>query len=219
MARRRFAPSHGFAGPHVFVPLDDSAWDHERIETEIADIEKRHGFASNDVAERFRDSPAYRGNEAHVVRRYWSGATRFDLEAEGVRDYLDLNKRPEQWIIRPLTLRELAAAQVMTSAGSWDAAATSAFLSACIGLEGVTGGREQQLAALLRARGEGYAHGGTRPTDDAVLEATQAIAYEIPSEVGNAILRLSQDLSDDEKKRSAGPHGGTSPTAPATTEG
>lgn len=218
MARQRFAPSHSCTGPHIFIPLDDSAWDLDRIEREIAEIEAEHKYEPpKDALERMQKSPAFRGPHAHVVRRYWSGVTRFDIEAEGIRSYLDFNKRPEQWVLRPLGMRERHTATSMQNSGEWDAANIFGFLSGVGGLQGAADTAAVELDKLLRARADDApTPKGTRPSDDVVLKAVEKIAYDIPHEVGAAVIRLSRDVSEEEKKRSAGPRGGSSETGTAS---
>ncbi len=186
-----------------------------RIERETAEIEKAAGYKPPaDKAQRMRESPAFQGPTAHVVRRYWLGLTRFDLQAEGVDVYLDRNKHPEEWLIRPLSMAEVQAASAMQSAGQWDQAASASWLVACVGLQGPRDEKSVALDKLLRARA-GTVQDGAKPTDEALLEAVQQIAYEIPEVVGHAILNLSRDLSEEEKKPSAGPLGESSAAAPA----
>lgn len=213
MARQRFAPRHSLDGPHVFIASDDSAWDSERIERECAEIREAAGWiAPNDPLEAMRTDPSRRGPDAHVFWRYWDGLTRFDLSAEGIGDYLDMNKHPEAWVLRPLGLRDVHVARGLDEQGNHKASAAASFLRGCVGLQAPRGEHEVALDALLRARADGK--GPSRPSEEKVWEAVERIAYEIPEVVGSAVNRLSRDLTEEEKKPSAGPLGASSGNSP-----
>lgn len=93
MARKR-APQHRCDQTEATVILpDDDAWDHDRIKAE------REKLADPDD---------------HPVQQYWSGTSRYDLDAPvnfggevaTARDYLDETKRPEKYVIRRLQPEE-----------------------------------------------------------------------------------------------------------------
>lgn len=88
MARLFKAPKHSVSAPAKYIDVNDSAWDHERINAELEALE--------------RDGDPL----SHPYMRYLNGETRYDLGAEGILEYLDQSKEPETWHLRRLKLEE-----------------------------------------------------------------------------------------------------------------
>lgn len=202
MARRRRSPEHDITGESLFVPDDDSAWDHERIASEIAELRKDTPFAKKEAFEpshfhmiglgKHADDPALE----HPFVRYQKGLTRFDLEAEGIRDYLDEKKAPEKWRLRrlPWRVRQLVF-RLLNEHGDW---MPIAWLTGTQGLEN----GDAELATMLGARETKQTKKGKPPVDgdDLVEAAVKLVGYDAIESVASAVLRLSQDLSEEEKK-------------------
>lgn len=74
-------PQHRADAPGRYIHGTDDAWDRERLERETL-------------------------GDDHPFMRYLSGATRYDLDAEGVRDYLRRNGQPVVFVLRRLTHQE-----------------------------------------------------------------------------------------------------------------
>lgn len=92
MARKR-PPQHRADTPGIFIPKNDSSFDQDRHDRELAKL-KEEGLDIN----------------LHPIERYYSGKTRYDLDAPDelfgatvcARDYFDSSKNPERWTLRRL---------------------------------------------------------------------------------------------------------------------
>lgn len=89
---RRMPPSYPVDGDAIYIPSDDTAWDHERIERERAEYDAK--------------------GATHPYDEYRSGQTRSRIEP--IQEYLDMGKNPEQWILEdrhfpPRIRREIGA--------------------------------------------------------------------------------------------------------------
>lgn len=180
--RQRFAPSHDLLAKARFIPADDGAWDMARIDAECAKLEKK---AVSD----------------HPFWRYIFGTTRFDLDADGVRDYLDASKAPETWVLRRLKWEDREQIAHLERMGRHESAMRTAFLRGVDSLENAEGPAGRALIDTLRKY----------PRDDqAVIEAVENYAAAVIVEIGGAVMLVSQDLSSEEKKVCATPPGASS---------
>jgi len=174
-------PNYPIDGEAVYIPEDDDAWDHERIERERPDRE------GND-------------DDAHPCDRYWRGETRARLEP--VTEYLDMSKVPEQWYLEdtrfpPGPRREMDAhvARAMRASQEGDQVEAS----------------EQWSRAFLVAFRWGIRRVENPPTeikrrrDGAISDETIAtidrIAPGLVTEIGAVVLRAIQPLTEAEGKR------------------
>lgn len=206
MARQTFSPQHDLTGPAIFVPPGDTAWDKEKIEAEIvqlridAGIEPAKARALNVVEhDRIRYNPAVvwaddsdPGRE-HVWVRYMLGETRYDLEAEGIRNYLDETKEPETWHLKPMSSRERAVVNRQEAAGR---EVEACHMAALVCLTGADNAGE--VGALLENR-EGNV-GGKPVTDQRIMDALDNLSIDLAHMIGTAARYLSRDLSPQEKK-------------------
>lgn len=87
----------------VYVPSNDDAWDHDRIEREKAQILEGE------------ESP-WPELEDHPVVRYQGGVSRYDLAT--VQDYLDPSKSPLRFNLRRLNLNEWDECQALAEGKS-----------------------------------------------------------------------------------------------------
>lgn len=202
MARRRTSPEHDITGESLYVPDDDSAWDHDRIAAEVADLRKGTPFEQQPfepssfhllgVGKTAHD-PAI----GHPFVRYQKGRSRFDLDAEGIRDYLDESKSPEKWRLRRLKWSARAVVfRLLGEGGDW---MPLAWLQGTHGLEN----GHEDLARLLAARETKQAIKGKKrivDNEELVEEAVRLLGYDAIESVASAVVRLSQDLSEEEKK-------------------
>lgn len=186
MARRVFAPSHSLLAESRYIPPSDSAWDHDRIRAELKALRKAWDGKGRDPA----DPDPLTGEGGHTWVRYDAGFTRFDLQAEGISEYLDKTKRPESWLLRRLTREE------RIKVGRSEDPNRAAYLLGCVGVEN----GDPELAKLLEADSRDL---------DAVVRATEEIANSIFDQVGMAVLNASADLMPQEKKASGAHPGGS----------
>lgn len=191
MARRALAPTHDLCARMRFIPSGDSAWDEERI------IRESKAMGKDDT------DP----DKGHPFWRYQAGRTRFDLEADGIRDYIDFAKAPETWLFRRLPWEDRETIAYMQRQGRHESAMRMAFLRGCVGLENPVNESGVRLAKLLAAADR---------DEEKILAAVQDYAASAIGEVGEACVRGSQDLTPQEKKHSDSQPG---PISPASTEG
>lgn len=205
MARRRFAPQHDITGPAIFVPEDDDAWDRERIGREMAALrdeeiahckeEQGEDYEVPKWAERGDKPPdiAHPKDPAHnhPFVRYQRGLTRYDLRAEGISDYLDENAKPEKWILKHLSYHARSQVQRFQTERRHGDALALAFLE---GVRGVENG-DKRLAKLLKRRED-----DKTVDDDEIIDAAANLSYSAIEQAGFAVMQLSRDLTEEEKK-------------------
>jgi hypothetical protein len=190
MARQRFSPQHDITGHALFIPEDDGAWDMERIDAEVAEMRKAAKFEGTEKIIVTEDDPG----RQHVFWRYWNGDTRFDLEAEGVSEYLDQSKSPETWHLKPLSSDTRARSGRLQNGGMFHEACKVAALEALVGVENAP----SEVADLIARRGK--SHKGAPVTDEQLIAALDSISLGLVADLGSAAMRLSRDLSREEKK-------------------
>ena len=187
MARKKFAPSHSITGPMLFIPAGDGAWLDEQIDAETHDDKGK----------------ALPAQDEHPFWRYFHGETRYDLDAEGIREYLDPEKDPETWQIKALSMKQRHRVDALLRVGDVEGAQLFAFLRGCEDLiAGASNPAGEALAKALRAK---------KRKDENVVAAVEAYAFDVVNDVGSAIIRVSKDLTPQEKKLSGSSDGAGSP--------
>jgi hypothetical protein len=181
--RRSFAPSHELVARMVFVSPDDSAWRNDLIDAECGEMSK-------DVPAAERRTIYAHPETGHPFWRYWSGATRYDIDAADLQPYLDRTKLPEFWHFRRLTLAERAHCKALDRAGSYEESRAHAFACAVTSVDGAHGETGAALVAALTGKRD----------HDAILKAAENYSANCVQEVGAACIRGSQDLTPLEKK-------------------
>lgn len=181
---------HNPTTPIIFIARDDTAWDRDRINYELEVIEGER--------EPDQDRPvAWDAVEDHPMVRYQLGETRYDLTT--VEQYLDQAEGPVRFHFRRLTRNQRNNLLALQQGGQLYAAYEAAFR---LGVETIDGVPNLELQARFKKSktlGE---------KDMGRIE--QLLGRDIFHEVGEAVLRASQDLTRAEKKPSAsGP--GSSP--------
>lgn len=161
-------PQHRADALGRYVHALDDAWDRERLDAEAA-----------------------RG-DGHPFVRYVAGKTRFDLSAEGVRDYLRPGATPMVFVLRRLTLAEYVAVR--------DVSGMHAMWTACarLGLVGVEDGGEQRKVTV---------------------DELFAIHPDLPWEVGMAVWLYNRPIDEVEGKPSGSAGTASSPTEPGKPDG
>jgi hypothetical protein len=177
-----------------FVPEGDGAWDHERIAEECQAIRREAGWDPKSQT----PDPATHPETGHIFHRYQNGLTRFDLDADGIRDYLYFDAKPEIWRLRRLTIPEQADVTAQIRGGKPDQGYWLAFVTGCTNLENPSNEAGRKLATELAA---------DKRNPEAIRAAVEDYAREAPAEVGVAVMLASQDLQPHEKKASGVPSG------------
>ena len=170
MARRSRPPQHRADTPGIFIPADDLSFSRERYETELEKM-RAEGLDPAD----------------HPVARYYSGKTRYDLQAQDVLfgqpcragDYFGPDA--ERW-----TLRRLSWDQWYEVTGLSPRAAA---LRACqYGIRGVEG---------LKIELSGAEAGRLTHAD---MQRIYDVDQGLPLVLGDAVIGYSMPLTDAEKK-------------------
>jgi hypothetical protein len=180
MARRRFAPTHTLTGTPRYVPVSDSAWREDQIPN--------------------ADAP---GALDHPYWQYVLGNTRFNLDDPGVLECIDLEKKPETWTLRPLTIKQRQRVSFLSRQNLLEDAATYAFLHGVVTVDNLEGADGKKIAEMLAAKKRDH---------DGLVEAIGDYAAEILGVVGDAVITLSRDMKPQEKKASDSPPGSGSPS-------
>lgn len=175
MARKR-PPQHRADTPGIYIPKSDSSFDVDRFEKEIARM-KTDGLDIN----------------THPIEVYYSGRTRYDLDATEVlfggsvcaRDYFDGSKEPERWTLRRLSWDQWHKVAALVTGGNFD---EGMLVAARFGITGVEN-------SPLKPKG---AEVGLLTYEDcqAIFDADQSLL----SSLGYAVWRYSQELTGAEKK-------------------
>jgi hypothetical protein len=194
MARTVFAPTHDVCAAARFVPEGDDAWNLELVEKECDEIREAVGWtpASKDP------DPAKDRTHGHIYYRYHCGVTRFDLDADGISNYLSFEKKPEIWRLRRLPLAVRAELRLLVRRGEHDRSMYLAFTAGCAGLDNPANEQGQALATELAK---------AKRHPDKILELAENYSTSSIVHVAYAVQELAADLSDQEKKASASPAG------------
>ena len=161
-------PQHKIDAKCVYVPMrhlgrDSEAWDWDRINKEVRSKKK---------------------TEIHPVIQYFTGVTRYDIEAHGVKDYL--NENPPTFIFRRLKLLEFERVRTRLIMEDPYGAQRLAVQHALEEIQNV----DVKIDNL-----------GKKPLDDDDCEEiADAIGRDTFYEIGQAIIKASGDLADAERK-------------------
>lgn len=175
-------PQHSVTAPARYIPRDDPAWD---LDAALAELEGVDGEQ----------------HDAHPMIAYFSGRSRFDLDAPGTvyerdgagalvpvprtpRAYLRPDSRPQTWLLRRLKLTQtVACLDAARHQGQ-----LTAFALGVAGLEHGPDGIEVRSSAGV-------------PISASVVEAlSDAVGAERVLDVGAAVLLASQAPTSAEKK-------------------
>lgn len=110
-------PQYRIDAPSVYVPLEDTAWDLERVNKEAKEMDP----------------------EVHPVHEYLAGKTRFDIQAGPVLDYLDMEKGPIMFHFRRLTIEEMEQSSLTTRTQGPQPAARNIFAKAVTKVDNLDG--------------------------------------------------------------------------------
>lgn len=160
-------PQHRADAPGRYIHGSDDAWDAERLEREKL-------------------------SDQHPLARYLSGATRYDLDAEGVRAYLRDGAQPVVFVLRRLTHQEYID---------------------CLDIDR-THARMVKAALLGVVRVEGALVCDKFGKQE--LEQLHEINRDIPIDLGLAVMRYGRPMDAAEGKRSGSGGGATSPAEPGS---
>jgi hypothetical protein len=158
-------PQYRADAPGRYIHASDDAWDHERIEREKL-------------------------GDDHPLVRYLSGQTRYDLDAEGVRDFLRKGAQPVVFVLRRLSHQEYIDCLDIDRHHARSAKA------ALLGVVRVEGG----MTCAKFGREE--------------LEQLHEYSRDLPIDLGIAVLRYGRPPDAAEGKRSGSGGGATSPAEP-----
>lgn len=173
MARRYLAPQHRADATHRFISTDDSAWDADTLNRAL------EGVAG-----------------LQPIRDYIGGVTHYDL---GSADFVELNAElsfldvdaAEIWTVKPLPVEHRIEALDHIRRGRTAAAHALAYVQGVTKLEGATGEAGEALAetiAELPAPGR-----RSRKQTAKLLELTEAYAYAVVLDVGEAVVSVGDD--------------------------
>jgi hypothetical protein len=166
-------PQHSVTAAIRFISQTSDAWDTSNVLEE----RKRMGARTDE----------------HPIPQYFSGTTRFDLDApadvdgekRSAKSYLREGVHPRSWSLRRLGIREVARCEDMMGA----AGALEAFALGVIGADNLPPG--------VAAPGQGQTK---RLLEAVVDELADAVGMDEIFEVGAAVLKASRAPTPAEKK-------------------
>lgn len=173
---RSLPPQHRADIPGVWIARNDSSLDHDRLDRELAEME-RQGLDP----------------QAHPINRYYAGATRYDLQAADqlfgqavtAGAYFDPAKNPERFVLRRLDWDQWYRVYGLIEAGQ---TAQAQLLAARYGVAEV-----QNSPIKLTGAAAGLL---THDDMQRLFEADSVL----PSVLGFACWKYSRPLTDAEKK-------------------
>jgi hypothetical protein len=194
MAKSRArAPQHRLDHIPQFVPISDPAWNEDIVAKAILDKEDSIELESGEVV------------ELHPLRRYLQGYTRYDLDEPGLRSViektgcLDLAKA-EIWSLRVLAFDHRLRVFQLDAAGSDGQAHLVAFAHGVVGLK--TPEDDDAARDATKAIEKLPAKDRKVSQIQALYEAVGNYRMTALDEVGAAVVQLSSDLFEDERKNS-----------------
>ncbi len=162
-------PQYNSDAAIVYISKGDLSWKMDVINKEMDEMEN---------------------SATHPVFKYFMGATRYDIGAEDLAEYIDASENPVKFIVRRLTIVELENCRALSIAGTLDAPRREAF-RLCVkqieNLPGIDLDNEQRVAGRL--------------SDKFIEQKFRPVAgKDLMYEVGGAIITASGDLTAEEKK-------------------
>ena len=195
MAKSRArAPQHRLDHIPQYVPDGDPAWNPEIVAKAYADIDATVELENGESV------------ALYPLRRYLHGRTRFDLQEPGLREViaktgcLDL-ERAEIWSLRVLPFDHRLRVQQLDKGGQEHQAHLVAFGQGVVGLQ--TPEEDEAARAAVKAIEKLPARDRKTSQIQALYEAVADYRMEALGEVGWAVMHLSSDLFEDERKNSA----------------
>ena len=173
---RKLPPQHRSDTPGIYIPRGDSSFDKDRFDREVAQLEA-----------------AGEPKSSHPIERYYSGTTRYDLQATEIlfgqqvkaSDYFRSSDEPERWTLRRLSWDQWHRVMALVEGGNL----SDAQLLACrYGISEVQNSPiklEGCLAGML-----------THADMQRIHDADAGLALLL----GFAVWMYSRPLSDQEKK-------------------
>lgn len=202
MARQKFAPTHDLCARMRYVPSSDSAWRHDKVDREVAELRRAA------IAELGEDPPAssvaeaqaspYDAEHGHPFWRYFSGATRYDLDDPQLQPYLDRGASPETWSFRRLTLDERDRVAYYDRQGKPETGWAYCYAHAVTELANPGSSEGEKLAEYITRLPK---TGRSAEQVDELLRLTENYAATIVTDVGVAIYKGAQDLTRAETFR------------------
>lgn len=173
---RKLPPQHRADVPGIFIPRSDSSFDRDRYDREVAQLEAEGGSRKD-----------------HPVDRYYSGATRYDLQASEVLfgqpttagTYFRPELNPERWTLRRLDWDQWHRVMGLIEAGQFGQAQ---LLAARFGIKSV----ENSPLKLEGAEAGCLTHQDMQKIHDADAALATALGF--------ACWKYSRPLDDGEKK-------------------
>lgn len=169
-------PKHRIDAEALYVSAVDTAWDRPRIEAELDELGDQW--------------------DTHPVVRYFAGKTRYDVDAEGVRSYL--NPGAWIWVLRRLSTRDYARLCDMRGRGQHTERFDEAAKLCVLEVRDAGGYKVRHAGGELS---EACAWDLLRMFSNQV-GVTREVIPNLLYELGVASWRYSQGLQDSEKKPS-----------------
>ncbi len=177
-------PQHRIDHQPIYISREDQSWEIEKVIEEQEEIEKKYAddpidYEAPDAREKIID-------RLHPFEHYYAGLSRYDLDANNLRDYLDKANPPVMFKFRRLTISEYEdVVSTMKNTGQ-NAGYRNAFQLCIKGIDNAN------LDIKFRP------NGGLTAAEMEKLRDVIQLKYIY--ECGEAIVRASGDLTAIEKK-------------------
>lgn len=170
----------------IYVNPGDSAWDHDKIDSELRLIRIARGEEQADEGEELPAIP-WTSEDEHPVKLYAGGASRYDLDT--VREYLIADNRPTEFVLRRLSAADYADVKDELAQNRVGRARLMAIERGLVEIRGLDEWKPRRNKATGFLR---------RDSIEDLRELLEDLDFDL---LGYACITASASLQDAEKKR------------------
>lgn len=189
-------PMHRIDHVPTYILKEDSAWNRSKINKEVQELDDRYkddpldepDAADDDYIEKLHEWRNAVIARAHPVDRYHGGYTRYDIEAENIKDYIDMSKSPLLFRFRRLDIEEYEQVRNLIVMNQAAAAYRRAFQMCIKSIDGIPSTADIKINM----------RGGMSIVN--LDKLREWLGLDRILEVGQAIVGCSADLTESEKK-------------------
>ena len=165
-------PQHRVDAPIEYVSINDDSFDEDRYIDEVTQLQ----VDGENLDE-------------HPIKKYYRGETRYDMDADNVRDYFDKDKKPIVFSIKRLNRQQYTMVLNTISMNEHSSAKIQAFR---VGVQAISGEEALKLEGI---------YSKTKTLSDFDMDRIEkAFGRDIFYEVGDVVITASGDLTVPEKK-------------------
>lgn len=200
-------PRHSISATPIYIAQTDPAWDRDRIKRENDEVEAALSAWRESQTEGHDPPPRPPGHEERPINIYFSGESRYDLDARhpwrgehvAARDYLTGD--PTRFVLRRMSMTSFARVtdwiqrrtKAEAESGRVDASEWNQIMLYCA---------QHGIADVQNLEGFDLERSGELVSEASIQVLHDVGGMALIEELGLAVFRLSQPLSKAEKKAS-----------------